>query len=252
MAINIKINNFEGPFDLLLHLIMKNKMEIYDIQIFDITNQYLKYLKDMETIDLEITSEFIVIAATLIELKSTLLLPKVKIEEDFINEKNDPKLQLIYKLIEYKKYKAVADYMRLKEQATGLVFSKKPEIIEDKDWTKINNNNLFKNTSMLNLYSIFNKLMKNYNNKTNTSNIIEKKVLLDLFKVEDKMDYIKEILVENYKMHFSSIIEKCSSRIEVVVTFLALLELMKQKSIKIIQESNFMEIYIERIDENDI
>lgn len=252
MAINIKINNFEGPFDLLLHLIIKNKMEIYDIQIYEITNQYLEYLKEMQTMDLELTSEFIVIAATLIELKSTLLLPKVKKDEDFENEQNDPKLQLVYKLIEYKKYKTAADYLRLKEKATGLIFSKKPEIIEDKEWTTINNNNLFKNTTMLNLFNIFNELMKNFKDKTNTSNIIEKKVLLDLFKVEDKMGYIKDILVVNNKIYFSCIIGKCSSRIEVVVTFLALLELMKQKSIKIIQESNFMEIYIERIDENDI
>ncbi|HAG42681.1 MAG TPA: segregation/condensation protein A, partial [Clostridium sp.] len=81
MALSIKITNFEGPFDLLLHLIKKNEMDIYDVKIMEITNQYLQYLNDMKEMDLEITSEFIVIAATLIEIKSKLLLPKPKVEE---------------------------------------------------------------------------------------------------------------------------------------------------------------------------
>jgi len=251
MAVNIKIDNFEGPFDLLLHLIMKNKMEIYDIQIYDITNQYLEFLNEMETMDLEITSEFIVIAATLIELKSTLLLPKIKVEEEVDSEENDPKLQLVYKLLEYKKYKTVAEFLHLKEENSGLTFSKKPEIIEDKEWTNINDN-LFRNTSILTLFNMFNELMNNFNKKINSDNIIEKEVPLDLFKLEDKIQYIKKILNINYRMHFSSLIKNCSSRIETVVTFLALLELIKQKSIKINQENNFMEIYMERIDKNEI
>ena len=251
MAINIKINNFEGPFNLLLHLIMKNKMEIYDIKIFEITEQYLEYLREMETMDLDITSEFIVIAATLIELKSRLLLPKIKNEEDLESEENDPKLQLINRLLEYKKYKIAADFLCSQAEVTEVTFSKKPEVIEEKEWT-YNNTNLFKNTTMLDLFNIYNELINNFNNKKNTDNIIEKKILLDLFKLEDKIDYIKERLVINYRMHFSSLIKSCSSRMEAVVTFLALLELIKQRSIKIIQENNFMEIYIERIDKDEI
>lgn len=251
MTVNIKINNFEGPFDLLLHLIMKNKMEVYDIQIYEITNQYLEYLREMETMDLEITSEFIVIAATLIELKSISLLPKLKVEEDLESEELDPKLQLIFRLIEYKKYKTAAEFLRFKEKATGLSYSKKPEIIEEKEWTN-NYTNLFKNVTMLTLYNIFNELMNNFNNKQNTENIIEQKVFMDRFKLEDKIDYIKEILIINYRVYFSSLIKDCSSRMEAVVTFLALLELIKQRSIKILQENNFMEIFMERIDENEI
>ncbi|GAE02350.1 segregation and condensation protein A [Clostridium botulinum B str. Osaka05] len=108
MPLNIKIHNFDGPFDLLLHLIKKNKMEIYDVSIYEITNQYLQYLNRMEELDLEITSEFIVMAATLIEIKSKYLLPKV--EEEKEEEENDPQKELLDKLLEYKKFKAAAEF----------------------------------------------------------------------------------------------------------------------------------------------
>jgi segregation and condensation protein A len=132
MALSIKIENFEGPFDLLLHLIKKSKMSIYDIKLNEITKQYLEYLRDMKEMDLEITSEFIVIASTLLEIKSRELLPKPPKEEEEELDENDIKRQLIGKLIEYKKFKIAASFFREREINTGITFSKKPEIIEDK------------------------------------------------------------------------------------------------------------------------
>ena len=130
MPLSIKVTNFEGPFDLLLHLIKKNEMNIYDINIYEITNQYLEYLKTMKEMDLEVTSEFIVIAATLIEIKSIRLLPKNKEENDKDEESNVEK-ELLNKLIEYRKYKVIAEDLRRLEQSAGIMFSKKPEIIEE-------------------------------------------------------------------------------------------------------------------------
>ncbi|NOV88853.1 chromatin segregation and condensation protein Rec8/ScpA/Scc1 (kleisin family) [Clostridium acetobutylicum] len=124
MTLNINIDNFQGPFDLLLHLIRKNKMDIYDIKIFDITNQYIQYLNEMKEMDLEITSEFIVMAATLIEIKSKYLLPKTK-EEEEEKEESDPTKELVSKLVEYKKFKLAADFLKNRELDYGEVFSKK-------------------------------------------------------------------------------------------------------------------------------
>eukprot|EP00831_Metopus_contortus_P021665 TRINITY_DN19735_c0_g1_i1.p2 TRINITY_DN19735_c0_g1~~TRINITY_DN19735_c0_g1_i1.p2 ORF type:complete len:146 (-),score=48.34 TRINITY_DN19735_c0_g1_i1:75-512(-) len=119
----IKIKDFEGPFDLLLHLIKKNQMNIYNVKIFEITNQYLNYLNTMKEMDLEITSEFIVVAATLIEIKSKYLLPKSKKEDE--EDEDDEKI-LLEKLILYKKIKGVSIYFKDKYLNTGEVFSKKP------------------------------------------------------------------------------------------------------------------------------
>jgi len=116
-GLNIKISNFEGPFDLLLHLIKKNKMDIYNVKIYEITNQYIEYIKEMKELDLEITSEFIVMAATLIEFKSKMLLPKIKKEEDEDEERY--KEDLLQKLIEYKKFKKASIYFRKLKGDTG-------------------------------------------------------------------------------------------------------------------------------------
>lgn len=241
--LNIKIPNFEGPFDLLLHLIKKNQMDIYNVSIYEITNQYLEYLKTMKEIDLEITSEFIVMAATLLEIKSKMLLPKIKKNEEDIEE--DPQKVLMEKLIEYKKFKKAAEYFRLRKGDKGLMFSKKPEVIEDK--RVISNEELFKNITMLDLYNIYNELLSKYKNKQNTENIIQKEIPIDKYKIEDKIVELKKALAKSNMLKFSDIIMQCECKIEIVVTFLAVLEMVKERNIKLIQENNFDRIYIERI-----
>lgn len=251
MSLNIRIENFEGPFDLLLHLIKKNKMDISDIKIYEITNQYLEYIHTMEEMDLEITSEFIVIAATLIEIKSKLLLPKQKEDESAVDlDEKDPQKELIDKLIQYKKFKAAALLLKEREQGTGRMFSKKPEIIEEKK-KPADPKDFLEGVSILKLYEIYNNLMMIYRNKKNSSNVINKEIPIDKFKIEDKMDYLKKHIEIGTKVLFSSIINECTSKIEVVVTFLALLELMKLKYITVVQEQNFTEIYVERTNINE-
>ena len=127
--LKIKVADFEGPFDLLLHLIKKNKMDIYNVEIYKITNQYLESLNEMKEMDLEITSEFVVIAATLIEIKSKKLLPKVKVEEE--ENEEDIEKRLMEKLIEYKRFKGVSEFFKERYTSSGEVYSKKPEVIEE-------------------------------------------------------------------------------------------------------------------------
>lgn len=245
MPLSIKVTNFEGPFDLLLHLIKKNEMNIYDINIFEITNQYLEYLKSMKEMDLEVTSEFIVIAATLIEIKSKHLLPKNK-EENSVDEENDVEKELLNKLIEYRKYKAIAENLKILEQGAGIMFSKKPEIIEE-DNKNIKEKDFLKNITMLDLYDLYNNLMEQYVNKMNTDNIINQKILVDEYKVENKMEELKQKIDCVGKIHFTKLIYGYSSKLEIIVTFLALLELIKIRSVRVIQESNFKDIYLERV-----
>lgn len=248
MSLSIKITNFEGPFDLLLHLIKKNEMSIYDIKILEITNQYLGYLKTMQEMDLEITSEFIVIAATLIEIKSKLLLPKPKVEE-YENEEDAAK-ELMKKLIQYKKYKMVAEFLGERQLETGAVFSKKPEIIEEKNSKKETIADLLKNRTMLDLYNLYNELMNNYFNKMNEKgDFFEDKIKIETFKIEDKMTEITTLMKTYPKIHFSRLIKGYKSKSEAIVTFLALLELIKIKTVNVIQEKSFSDIYVERVDD---
>lgn len=241
----IKINDFEGPFDLLLHLIKKNQMSIYNIKIFEITNQYLNYLNNMKEMDLEITSEFIVVAATLIEIKSKYLLPKIKQEDD---EEDDEKA-LIEKLILYKKIKGVSAYFKDKYLNTGEVYSKKPEIIEEKK-EKISNDDLLKNITLLDLYNIYNNLLEIYNNKQNKNNVIQRKIYVDKYKIEDKLDYIVKKLNEENIYDFSQLVQDSECKLETVVTFLALLEMIKQRMVKVYQSDSFSRIIIERREEH--
>lgn len=242
MSLNIKIENFQGPFDLLLHLIKKNEMDIYNIKIYDITTQYLEYIEDLEEIDLEVTSEFIVIAATLLEIKSKLLLPKQ--DKETIEEDEDPRKELVNKLLEYKKFKLVANFLKEKEETAAILFLKKPEIVEEKKEYK---EDMLKGITILMLFNIYNELINNYYNKMNTENTIDREIPVDKFKIEDKMKEITLRFSGNLKLCFSQIIEECESKIEMVVTFLALLELIKLKVVTVVQEDNFKEIYVEEV-----
>ncbi|NRY62807.1 segregation and condensation protein A [Clostridium beijerinckii] len=238
----IKINDFEGPFDLLLHLIRKNQMSIYNVKIYEITNQYLNYINEMKKMDLEITSEFIVVAATLIEIKSKNLLPKLKKQED--DEEDDEK-KLLEKLILYRKIKGVSVFLKDRYTSAGEIYGKKPEVIEEKR-DDTDKKDLLKNISLIELFNIYNNLLEIYNNKQNRNNIIQKKIYVDKYKIEDKLEYIMDKLKTEKVSSFHKIIENCECKLECVVTFLALLEMIKQRMIKVYQSENFSNILIER------
>ena len=207
----IKVADFEGPFDLLLHLIKKNKMNINNIEIFKITSQYLEYLDSMKEMDLEITSEFIVIAATLIEIKSKSLLPKIKVKEE---HEEDIEKNLVEKLVLYKKIKASTEYFKSISLNTGISYSKKPEIIEEVKETKLSNDDIFKNITLIDLYNIYNKLIENYTGKQNKNNVIQRNIKSDLYKIEDKYEYLLKCLDNKKIQNFNVIMDECENKLE--------------------------------------
>lgn len=238
----VKLNNFEGPFDLLLHLIKKNEMDIYNVEIYKITNQYLKHLDDMKVMDLEITSEFIVVAATLIEIKSKKLLPVVKVDEE--NEEDIEK-RLMERLIEYRKIKSAAIFLRDRFVKSGDIYTKKPEIIEDTR-SESKDEDILKNTTLLDLYNLYNSLIENFLMKQNKANVIQRKIYVDKYKIEDKMNELVERVENESIIKFKEIIDSSECKLEAVVTFLALLELIKIRIVKVYQDENFDDILIER------
>lgn len=241
----VKVADFEGPFDLLLHLIKKNKMNIYSIEIYKVTNQYLEYLNTRKVMDLEITSEFIVVAATLIEIKSKNLLPKVKVDEEEESEEDIEK-RLMERLIEYKKIKNVSEFFKNKYINAGEVFSKKPEIIEEIKPEKIDNDDIFKNLTLLDLYNIYNKILETYREKQNKVNVVQKKIYVDKYKVEDKMEELLERFNSSEVIEFNNLMKESTCKLETVVTFLALLELIKIRTIQVFQDESFSNILIKR------
>ena len=240
----IKVADFEGPFDLLLHLIKKNKMDIYNVEIYKVTNQYLEYLNTRKVMDLEITSEFIVVAATLIEIKSKNLLPKVKVEEE--ENEEDFEIKLMERLIEYKRFKAVSEFFNDKYVSSGEVFSKKPEVIEEIKPEKVDNDDIFKNITLLDLYNIYNKILENYREKQNKVNVVQKKIYVDKYKVEDKMEELLKKFNSVEVIEFNNLMKESSCKLETVVIFLALLELIKIRTIQVFQDENFSNILIKR------
>lgn len=238
MAISVKLQAFEGPLDLLLHLIEKAEVDIYDIPIAEITDQYLQYINMMEIHDLEVSSEFLVMAATLLEIKSKMLLPKQKKEEN-PEESIDPREELIQKLIEYKKYKEVSIELKDKLGIYEKVFYKPPEPIEDyiSDVTAISNVTL----DMLYI-SFKNILLKNDSRKRSSFREIYREVVT----VDDKIRLINKLLASKPSFYFDDLFLSCYNRYETIVTFLAVLELIKRRSLTIEQEKNFARILIKR------
>ena len=220
-----------------------------NIEIYKITNQYLRYLDEMKEMDLEITSEFIVIAATLIEIKSKSLLPKVKVEDE--NEEDiENKLKL--RLIEYKQIKAVSSFFKERHINSGEIYSKKPEIIEiEEEKAPKCNEDIFKNLTLIDLYNIYNNILDTYHNKQNNINVVQRKIYTDKYKVEDKMKELLDRFNNANVIEFRSIIKESESKLETVVTFLALLELIKLRVIIAYQEGNFKEILMKRRVENE-
>ncbi len=245
---NIKIENFEGPFDLLLHLIKKNQMSIYNINIYEITIQYIDYINKLKELDLDIASEFIVMAATLIEIKSRYLLPRPKKVEEEKDEEDIRKI-LFERLIEYKKFKKVSEILADKYVSRGNSYFKKPEIIELKKEDMNDLNELFCGMDILYFYEKYKKLMSDFLGKQNTINPIQNNIYLDKFRVEDKISYLRSL--PEIILRFDEIAYKCEDKVEIIVMFIAILELVKENYFKVIQVDRFTEIILEKIGEDE-
>ncbi|MFZ5353527.1 MAG: segregation/condensation protein A [Bacillota bacterium] len=238
MPINIKLQAFEGPLDLLLHLIEKAEVDIYDIPIADIAEQYLDYLHMMQQFDIEVASEFLVMAATLLEIKSKMLLPKPK-KENNQAEEIDPREELVQKLIEYKKYKEFSETLKDKLVVYEKVFYKHPEPIENyiPDYTSLNGITLDMLTSSLEAI-----LLRSIKRRKNSI----REIYRDAITIEDKILSISKLLTAKPAFYFEDLFSEYISRYEIIVTFMAVLELIKQKNIHVEQDKSFGKILIKR------
>ncbi len=243
MSIQFKLEAFEGPLDLLLHLIDKNKINIYDIPIVVITEQYLEYIKQMEEKDLEIMSEFLVMAATLINIKSRMLLPAPQTEEE---EEIDPRQELVDRLLEYKMYKYVSDQLRDKQQDASRIMYKAPSIPEEiADYKEeIDVSELIGDLTLSKLHEIFTSIVKKQSDKIDPIRSKFGKIEQEDFNLADIFYQIQVQGMEKKVFYFRSLLEKQTTKMEIIVTFLGILELIKLGRIKIEQEQMFDDIRI--------
>lgn len=234
MHYEVKINEFEGPLDLLLHLIKKSNIDIYDISLEEITNQYMDYIHEMEELNLDIASEYLVMASDLLEYKSRSLLPKKEEEKD----EEDPKEELIKKLVDYKKYKEITETFKELENVRSEVYTKIPSDISEYE-EKVNNVGELSMEDLLNAFKKFidrKKFEKPLNTKITTKEL----------SVSDRIIKIRELLKDKKELSFESLFDRYDKDY-IVVTFLSVLEMSKNSEIKIIQENNFDNIIIKEV-----
>lgn len=229
------INDFEGPLDLLLHLIKTSEMSIYDIKIEKITKQYLDFINSMENMNLSIASEYLVMASELIEIKSRMLLPNKKdMDEDEYEE--DPRENLINRLIEYKKYKDMIDTFKVLEEERQDIFTKEPINLSEYRTEEVTNDG---GLSLDDLLNALNNFLKRKEDEKPISTKITKKEI----SVKDRTAQIRNILSKKKKVSFYDLFE-VKTKEYVVVTFLSILEMAKYGEINIVQEGNFDNIVV--------
>lgn len=238
-VLNFKLENFEGPLDLLLHLIKQSKMEIENVELSKITEQYLAIMDSLPELDLEKASEFIEVAATLIEIKSKALLPKL-IENEEVDEE-DPEALLLQRLQEYKLFKETSE--KLKESENVSRFYKAPE--EEASKFRI----VLKDMSLDILLNAFTNVLTRAT-KIETENE-PKQIAKEKFTVTQKIASIKDALIIRNKIMFSELFNESISRDEIITTFMALLELLKLQEIKCVQSDAFCDIEILKAENED-
>lgn len=234
MQYKVTIENFDGPLDLLLHLIKEQDIDIYDIKIEEITEQYLDYIRAMKELNLSVASEYLVMATELIEMKSKMLLPKKVIEtEDDYEE--DPREVLIERLLAYKKYKEVTEEFKNLEMTRKLIFTKEPENLSFYAKEEAKKDDLGVND----LIEAFNALLKRKELDKPIATKITKKEL----SLVEKIKSIKKILHERKKVNFEELFDVATKE-EVIVSFLSILEMIKKDEILVKQDNNFKTITI--------
>ena len=244
MELTVKLQVFEGPLDLLLYLLEKNKVNIYDIPIVEITEQYMEYIREMKRQDLEVLSEFLVMAATLIDIKSRMLLPS---NSDSEEEEEDPRAELVQQLLEYKMYKCMAYELKDRQMDAGRVMYKKPTIPEEVRAYEppVDIHELMSDITLSRLHEIFESIMKKQQDKIDPLRSKFGKIEKEEVSLEDKMEDLKKYAAGHRHFSFRGLLTAQSSKVEVIVTFLAILELMKMGTIRISQEHIFDDIQID-------
>ncbi len=243
MELNVKLQVFEGPLDLLLHLLEKNKVNIYDIPIVEITSQYMEYIEEMKRQDLNVMSEFLVMAATLIDIKSRMLLPKDPKQEE---EEEDPRAELVQQLLEYKMYKCMAFELKDRQIDAEKIMYKTPTIPKEVMAYEepVDLQELMSDVTLARLNEIYKSIMKKQADKIDPVRSKFGKIEKEEVSLEDKMVYLEEYAMNHEYFSFRNLLETQAGKIEIIVTFLAILELMKTGKIMISQEYIFDDIKI--------
>ncbi len=239
----IRLDMFEGPLDLLLYLIKKDHLNIYDIPIAKVTQQYLEYINFMQLLDLNVVGEFLVMAATLMQIKSKMLLPAEELA--VVEEEEDPRAELVKRLLEYEKFKQIAENLREREKGQQDVFKRtNTEIpVGLKNQKK---EDVYFEASIFDLINAFSKTLKDIPRE------VFYEVIKDQFTVEQKVHDILHLLLMQTEVKLSELFTKTKTKMEIVVIFLAILELIKMKEIIARQDMQFEDIVILRNKENII
>ena len=243
MGIPVKLEVFEGPLDLLLYLIDKNKVDIYDIPIVEITNQYMEYIEQMKEQDLNVMSEFLLMAATLLDIKCRMLLPAEVNEE---GEEEDPRAELVEQLLQYKMYKYMSYELKDRQMDGALLMFKEATIPDEvKAYEEpVDLDELLDGLTLAKLNSIFKDIMKRQVDKIDPVRSTFGKIEKEEVTVEDKMEYLNKYITSHKKFSFRDLLQKQKSKTQLVVTFLAILEMMKMGTIWVEQEKTFDDIII--------
>ena len=231
----VKLDVFEGPLDLLLYLIKRDEIDIYDIPIEHITRQYLEYLEAFKVLDLDIAGEFVVMAANLIYIKSRSLLPVQAQADEEGEDEVDPRWELVRQLLEYKKFKDAAAHLGEREAHQSALFGRVPETPEFESERPLSE------VSIFDLINAFQKVLRRVNKAEDLREIFEEN-----YTVSDKIDFVLKMTASRTALKFSELFATAASRTEMVVTLLALLELIRLKQIGITQHEPFGEIELTR------
>ena len=226
----VKIDQFEGPFDLLLHLIKEKNIDIYDIKIEEITKEYLNYIRKMKDLNLTIASSYLVMASELVEMKSKMLLPKKQEDKSDEEYEENPKELLVQRLLTYKKYKEITEKFKKLEDERKKIYTKKPEDLNKYALDNINDSSL----NITDLMDAFSELLKRKDKSMPLQTKITKKEL----SVSQRVFKIRNILKEKKIVKFEELFDVASKE-EVIVSFLSILEMVKKNEIIIKQDSNF-------------
>lgn len=243
MSLEIKLQVFEGPMDLLMHLIDKNQIDIYDIPIVTITEQYMEYINAMQKEDMNVTSEFLVMAATLLDIKCKMLLPREVNEE---GEEEDPRAELVEKLLEYKMYKYMAYELRDRQMDADLSWFRQknlPKEVREYE-APIDFSQLMGDATLSKLNEIFQELLKRQEDKVDPIRSKFGNIEKEAVDMDAKTLYIRAYIREHKRFSFRQLLEKQHSKTEIVVTFLVMLEEIKLGEIEIEQEGTFGDIII--------
>ncbi len=240
MSYKLKLDIFEGPLDLLLYLIKKNDIDICDIPIANITDQYVAYIEMMKMLDLDVVGEFLVMAATLIQIKSRMLLP-VEVEEE--QEEEDPRDELVRRLQEYKVFKEIAEQLKDKEGDRQKLYARQVDEEARKEMQD-DAKEVYFEANLFDLINAFTSALKKFKKET----VYE--VVREEFTVEQKIHDILHMLLRESPLLLTSFFSDAKSKMEIVVTFMALLELIRLKEIKTVQKRLFADIEVMRNTDN--